>query len=69
MHTNIDTIAFTTALQNEMTTGGGDSNKSESEQQIDIGGDQMETGSGDKETQDKHQADDDEEDDDTMNVE
>ena len=63
-----DTVAFTTALQNEMT--GGDGSKPEGEQQMDTGGDQMETGGREKEEaqkKDNEQVDDD--DDDTMNVE
>ena len=62
-------MAFTTALQNEMApdSGGGDGNKPEGERQMDTGGDQMETESGEKEEaqKDDKQVDDD----DTMNVE
>ena len=66
-----DTVAFTTALQNEMTAD--DGSKPEGEQQMDTGGDrgdQVETGGREKEEaqkKDNEQVDDD--DDDTMNVE
>ena len=67
VHSYIDTVAFATALQNEMAAAG---NNPESEQQMDSGGHQMETGSEAKETQkhDEKQQVDDEDDDDTMNV-
>lgn len=63
-----DTVAFTTALQNEMAAGD-EGDKLEGEQQMDTGEDQIETGKeGTQKHDDKQQANDDDEDD-TMNVE
>ena len=62
--TPVDTAAFTTALQNEMATGG-EGSKPEGEQQMDTGGDQMDAGEEDSHKRDGSQPPDD---DDAMNV-